>query len=276
MNHARRDSFALPAYAELVRLPTSRSCMGRRAGRNSSFARRNSATRVSPSPMSVRSPASSAPSRRRRKRETAAYHRSYFRLVGHADKRPAFGLFACPEPRRLRQPVGTHHPRPDARAQRQLSANAAGHRAPREGPTRTCAVPNCLAILIPDFPAKEEALAPQLEWMNATFPLAAWVGLTLTPARMDDIHRGTVEYLASRYLVPVVATGNVVMHVRSRKPLQDTMTAIRLGKPSRNAATIWRPMPNNTCARACVWRTCIPSTRDRNTERAGALHFLAG
>jgi error-prone DNA polymerase len=48
---------------------------------------------------------------------------------------------------------------------------------------------------------------------------------------MDDIHRGTVEHLASRHLVPVVATGNVVMHVRSRKPLQDTMTAIRLGKP---------------------------------------------
>ena len=48
---------------------------------------------------------------------------------------------------------------------------------------------------------------------------------------MDDIHRGTVEYVASQHLVPVVATGNVVMHVRSRKPLQDTMTAIRLGKP---------------------------------------------
>ena len=67
--------------------------------------------------------------------------------------------------------------------------------------------------------------------MNATFPARAWVGLTLHQRAMDDIHRGTVEYLASRYLVPVVATGNVVMHVRSRKPLQDTMTAIRLGKP---------------------------------------------
>jgi error-prone DNA polymerase len=31
--------------------------------------------------------------------------------------------------------------------------------------------------------------------------------------------------------VPVVALGNVVMHVRSRKPLQDTMTAIRVGRP---------------------------------------------
>ena len=48
---------------------------------------------------------------------------------------------------------------------------------------------------------------------------------------MDDIHRGIVELVASRHLIPVVATGNVLMHVRSRKPLQDTMTAIRIGKP---------------------------------------------
>jgi error-prone DNA polymerase len=48
---------------------------------------------------------------------------------------------------------------------------------------------------------------------------------------MDDIHRGAVEFVADQYRIPVVATGNVVMHVRSRKPLQDTMTAIRLGKP---------------------------------------------
>jgi hypothetical protein len=43
-------------------------------------------------------------------------------------------------------------------------------------------------------------------------------GLTLHQRAMDDIHRGTIEHLASRHLVPVVATGNVVMHVRSRKP----------------------------------------------------------
>ncbi|MGF6302144.1 error-prone DNA polymerase [Paraburkholderia sp. WC7.3d] len=48
---------------------------------------------------------------------------------------------------------------------------------------------------------------------------------------MDDIHRGSVEFIARQQDVPIVALGNVVMHVRSRKPLQDTMTAIRVGKP---------------------------------------------
>jgi len=92
-------------------------------------------------------------------------------------------------------------------------------------------MPDCLAILVPAFPAKEEALEVQIEWLDVTFPGRAWVGLVLHQRAMDDIHRGAVEYVADRQNVPVVALGNVVMHVRSRKPLQDTMTAIRIGKP---------------------------------------------
>ncbi len=37
--------------------------------------------------------------------------------------------------------------------------------------------------------------------------------------------------LGARTGLPCVATGDVHMHARSRKPLQDTMTAIRLGRP---------------------------------------------
>ncbi|HVE06973.1 MAG TPA: error-prone DNA polymerase [Paraburkholderia sp.] len=92
-------------------------------------------------------------------------------------------------------------------------------------------MPDCLAILVPQFPAKEEALEAQIQWLDETFPGRAWVGLILHQRAMDDIHRGAVEYIADRLQVPVVALGNVVMHVRSRKPLQDTLTAIRTGKP---------------------------------------------
>ncbi len=84
---------------------------------------------------------------------------------------------------------------------------------------------------MPDFPAKQAALDAQVEWLDATFAQRAWVGLTLHQRALDDIHRGTVEHVAAFHKVPVVATGNVVMHVRSRKPLQDTMTAIRIGRP---------------------------------------------
>jgi error-prone DNA polymerase len=92
-------------------------------------------------------------------------------------------------------------------------------------------MPDCLAILVPEFPASEEVLEAQIEWLDETFPGRAWAGLVLHQRAMDDIHRGALEYVANGQNVPVVALGQVVMHVRSRKPLQDTMTAIRVGRP---------------------------------------------
>jgi len=156
---------------------------------------------------------------------------SFFQLVS-ADKSPAFGLILLAQNRngygnlselitlgRMRAAKGEYvlTPHDISRPERE-HAHLRG-------------MPDCLAILVPDFPAKEDALAVQLEWMNDVFAERAWVGLTLHQRAMDDIHRGAVEFVADQYRVPVVATGNVVMHVRSRKPLQDTMTAIRIGKP---------------------------------------------
>lgn len=92
-------------------------------------------------------------------------------------------------------------------------------------------MPGCLAILIPKFPANPEALDAQVEWLLETFPRRAWVGLCLHQRAMDNPHAGVVEHIAYGNGVPVVAVGHVTMHVRSRKPLQDAMTAIRIGKP---------------------------------------------
>jgi error-prone DNA polymerase len=156
---------------------------------------------------------------------------SYFRLV-QADRSPAFGLILLAQNRegygnlselitlgRMRATKGSYILTPQDISR------------PSHGYEHLRGMPDCLAILIPDFPAKADTLAPQLEWMTNTFPARAWVGLTLHQRAMDDIHRGLVEHVADKYRVPVVATGNVLMHVRSRKPLQDTMTAIRVGRP---------------------------------------------
>jgi error-prone DNA polymerase len=92
-------------------------------------------------------------------------------------------------------------------------------------------LPECAIIVSPDYPAQEARLDAQLEWAAQTFGDRAWVALTLHARAMDDIHAGIVEHLAARHGIPVVATGAPVMHVRSRKPLQDVLTAIRLGRP---------------------------------------------
>jgi error-prone DNA polymerase len=58
-------------------------------------------------------------------------------------------------------------------------------------------------------------------WLLAELQLGLDDGLAL--------HR--LQQLSQLTHVPLVAAGNVHMHVRSRKPLQDVVTAVRLGKP---------------------------------------------
>ncbi|CAG4895487.1 error-prone DNA polymerase [Paraburkholderia saeva] len=156
---------------------------------------------------------------------------SFFKLV-NADGSPAFGLILLARNRegygnlselitlaRTRAPKGEYRLSPQ-----DLSR-------PEKAYRHLLGMPDCLAILVPDFPAREEVLDAQVEWIDETFRGRAWVGLVLHQRAMDDIHRGAIEYVVRSRDVPVVALGEVVMHVRSRKPLQDTMTAIRVGKP---------------------------------------------
>jgi len=91
-------------------------------------------------------------------------------------------------------------------------------------------LPDCLLVLAPHYPADAALLAQQADWLARTFPQRAWLGLTQLYRPLDDLHRGVIQEAADRCGLPVVALGQVNMHVRSRKPLQDTLTAIRLGK----------------------------------------------
>ncbi|MFA9274134.1 MAG: error-prone DNA polymerase [Candidatus Aquirickettsiella gammari] len=91
-------------------------------------------------------------------------------------------------------------------------------------------LPDCLLILVPDYPLKPEIVRAQAAWMRRHFPQRAWLGLHLLTQPMDDWQQQHLQEIASEFNLPVVAIGNVCMHVRSRKPLQDTLTAIRLGK----------------------------------------------
>ena len=96
-------------------------------------------------------------------------------------------------------------------------------------------LPDCLLILVPDYPAQRpgdvDRLHAQAAWMEATFPGRAWMGLNLLLRSFDEAHRLSIAEVASQHQMPVVAVGHVCMHVRSRKPMQDTLTAIRVGKP---------------------------------------------
>jgi error-prone DNA polymerase len=67
--------------------------------------------------------------------------------------------------------------------------------------------------------------------LQALYPGHVWLSLTLGLAGEDALRWQRAQQLARFTGLPLVATGQVHMHVRSRKPLHDVLTAVRLGKP---------------------------------------------
>lgn len=88
-------------------------------------------------------------------------------------------------------------------------------------------LPDCLAILAPPHGMSPTTLTEHAHWLARAFPGRAWIGLTLLHHARDDLHRAAVQQAAQLTGLPITALGHVQMHRRSRKPLHDTLTAIR-------------------------------------------------
>ncbi|MBS7455860.1 error-prone DNA polymerase [Coralloluteibacterium stylophorae] len=80
-------------------------------------------------------------------------------------------------------------------------------------------------------PAEFAAQREELAWLAARFPGRAWIALELHRSAGDDAHLARLHDLAQVSGLPLVAAGDVHMHRRSRRRLQDVMTAIRLRRP---------------------------------------------
>lgn len=92
-------------------------------------------------------------------------------------------------------------------------------------------MPDCLALLVPDRRHDAETLAQQAHWLGKIFGERAWIAIELLMYADDGLLKERLVAVSQATGVPLVATGSVQMHVRSRKPLHDTLTAVRLGKP---------------------------------------------
>ena len=93
------------------------------------------------------------------------------------------------------------------------------------------ALADCLAIAVPPrstTPAQCDATA---RWLLGAFLGRCWLGVTQLGRLDDAIHLHRLREASALTAVPLVAVGDVHMHVRSRKPLQDVLTAIRVGRP---------------------------------------------
>ncbi|HPO18596.1 MAG TPA: error-prone DNA polymerase, partial [Rubrivivax sp.] len=91
-------------------------------------------------------------------------------------------------------------------------------------------LPDNHALLIPRREDDDPTLLAQARWLKATFAHAA-IAVELLLWADDALHIERLEAVAAATALPLAAAGAVLMHRRSRKPLQDTLTAIRLKTP---------------------------------------------
>ncbi len=85
-------------------------------------------------------------------------------------------------------------------------------------------IPDCLALWIADGDATEN----DGQWLAAAFPDRCWIAFErhLQPADGERLAR--LRALSEATGLPLVASGDVHMHARGRRPLQDVLTALRL------------------------------------------------
>ncbi len=68
----------------------------------------------------------------------------------------------------------------------------------------------------------------QAQWLRQLFPQRCWIAVELHRDGTDAQRLAALQILAQREGFPLVAAGDVHMHRRGRRALQDVMTAIRL------------------------------------------------
>ncbi|HET7765574.1 MAG TPA: error-prone DNA polymerase [Burkholderiales bacterium] len=90
-------------------------------------------------------------------------------------------------------------------------------------------LPGCLVLFIPDG----EHDAEHAHLVAERFPGRAWIAAELLCGPDDRARLGELRELSKHSGLPLVASGDVHMHLRSRRALQDTLTAIRLRTPVR-------------------------------------------
>lgn len=92
-------------------------------------------------------------------------------------------------------------------------------------------LPDCLVLLIPRPRQEGGSLMDDMRWVLRLFPGRCWTAVELLLHADESLLFEKIRQAAKAASMPLVAAGDIHMHIPSCKPLQDTMTAIRLGKP---------------------------------------------
>lgn len=90
---------------------------------------------------------------------------------------------------------------------------------------------DCVVLASPRRMAEPPQLVTMAKWLLDHFMGRCWIGVDLLRLLTDEMWLHRLREISRSSAIPLVAAGDVHFHVRSRKPLQDVMTATRVGKP---------------------------------------------
>jgi error-prone DNA polymerase len=85
---------------------------------------------------------------------------------------------------------------------------------------------DCLALLVPPAHLSEDD-HNHARWLVQLLPGRSWIACELTRGPDDAARLAALQAIAQSTGLPLVASGDVHMHVRGRKRLQDALTAVR-------------------------------------------------
>jgi len=104
-------------------------------------------------------------------------------------------------------------------------------RAPGGAQAHLAGLPDCLLLLVPSAEASFAHTLACARWLAELAAGRAWLALELWQRGDDARWLARLRQIAAQSGLPLLAAGGVLMHTRSRKRLQDTLTAIRLNTP---------------------------------------------
>jgi error-prone DNA polymerase len=89
---------------------------------------------------------------------------------------------------------------------------------------------DCIVIWVPNLLQQPEQVACQAVWLQRVFASQLWIGVQLLLRGDDRQKLAQLQALGEQFSIPLCAVGGVYMHHPMRRILQDTITAIRLGR----------------------------------------------
>ncbi|WP_157267416.1 error-prone DNA polymerase [Azohydromonas aeria] len=138
----------------------------------------------------------------------------------------------------------------------------------------SAALADCLLLAAPDRAAAVEPIEALAHWQSKNFAGRCWLIANLLRQVDDAVHLERLREASRASGVPLVAAGDVHMHRRSRKALQDVLTATRLKRPLAHCGFGLQPnAERHLRTRLRLAQTCAPALLARTLEVAARCEF---